>query len=248
MAYTQNYYLTWENGELVTADAMTAFNNSMLAQTLAITDGLAPVILNGGKVTIKENTAQVSAGYYRVANQQVGDLEIPGYFYAAEANNLTFNPGQYITARMEINSTSKYTNIITGKVIATDAPTSQDIILFQQSIIGGISEIIRSNDLQAIIPIINKGNQLLINDPEIKTLQIKPNNQQILILNISQDAEITLPDVDNGLYRLINNSKVNINLIPSNGYTVLGLAQYRITPGSCVELTPITAIKSWIFL
>lgn len=100
MAFKQNYYLTWENGELVTADTMGAFSNGVAAQVLALTNGILPVILSGGIVSINGNIASVSDGYYRIANQTSGELEIPGYFYAPAVSNLTVNNGQYIVARI----------------------------------------------------------------------------------------------------------------------------------------------------
>ncbi len=68
MAFNQNYYLTWENGELVTADTMSAFSDGVAAQVLALTNGILPVILSGGIVSISGNAANVTEGYYRVAN------------------------------------------------------------------------------------------------------------------------------------------------------------------------------------
>jgi hypothetical protein len=249
MAFNQNYYLTWENGELVTADTMTAFNDGLTSQILALTNGILPVILSGGIVNINGNSFNVAEGYYRVANQTVDSVEIPGYFYAPAVNNLIINNGQYIVARISVSSISKYTTIISGKVLVVDAPTVQDVILYSSNDNGaGITQISRSNDLQLIISIINKNNQLIINNPDIPTLALDVINQRVIILDIAQNAQITLPDTTNGIYSIINSSRATIYLLPNTGYTILGKTQYLITPGSSMEVTPINANKSWIFL
>lgn len=249
MAFNQNYYLTWENGELVTADTMSAFSDGISSQVLALTDGILPVILSGGIVSIDNNIANVSEGYYRVANQKIGDLEIPGYFYAPAASNLTINNGQYIVARISISTISEYTTIVSGSVVISDAPTAQDIILYSSNNNGsGVTQISRDNDLQLILPIISKSSQLIVNNAEATSLQINTNNYRVLILAIAQDATILLPNATNGIYSIINSSNSAIYLIPNSGYTILGKTQYFIPPGSSVELSPLSNNKCWIFL
>ncbi|MFN8769304.1 MAG: hypothetical protein ACK5Z5_00355 [Neisseriaceae bacterium] len=169
MAFNQNYYLTWENGELVTADTMSAFSDGVAAQVLALTNGVLPVILSGGIVSISGNTANITEGYYRVANQTSGELEIPGYFYAQAKANLTVNNGQYIVARISITTISQYTTVVRGSVVVTDAPTAQDVILYSSNDNGsGITTIARDNDLQLIIPTVNKGNKLIVNNGAVE--------------------------------------------------------------------------------
>ncbi|MBP9741891.1 MAG: hypothetical protein KBD37_00870 [Burkholderiales bacterium] len=249
MAFNQNYYLTWENGELVTADTMTAFSDGLTAQVLAITDSFLPVILSGGNVTVEGNTVAVTEGYYRVANQQVGYNDIPGYFYTPAASNLTLNNGQYVVARINITTISQYTTIVSGSVIITDIPTAQDVILYRAyDNCSGIIQISRDNDLQLLIPTINKSNRLIINNAEITTLQLDTTNQQVIILAIAKDALITLPAVTTGIYSLINSSNSVIYLVPSNSYTIFGNTKYLIAPGSSVELSPLSINKCWVFL
>ncbi len=249
MAFNQNYYLTWENGELVTADTMSAFSDGVAAQVLALTNGILPVILSGGIVSISGNAANVTEGYYRVANQTSGELEIPGYFYAPAVANLTVNNAQYIVARISITTISQYTTVVSGSVLVVDTPTAQDVILYSSNDNGaGITTISRANDLQLIIPAINKSNQLIVNNATATSLQIGMNNQQTLILAIAQGATVTLPNTTNGVYSIINSSNATIYLVPSGGYTIFGKTQYLITPGSSMELSPINVNKCWVFL
>lgn len=77
--------------------------------------------------------ANVTEGYYRVANQTSGELEIPGYFYAQATANLTVNNEQYIVARISISTISQYTTVVSGSVVVTDAPTAQDVILYSSN-------------------------------------------------------------------------------------------------------------------
>lgn len=253
--YKQSYYLTWENGELVTADIMSEFGNGLFAQILSITDAFVPVILSGGKITRNEdNTINISAGYYRVANQIIGNSdisqhEIPGYFYAAEANNLTVNNGQCVVSRIQISTISQYTTIISGQVIVVDEPTAQDVILYQLNDDGtGIIEIQRDNDLQLIIPTINKSNQLIINSSTVDSIQLTVKNQKIIILNIAANGKLLLPDVTNGIYSIINSSTISFYLVPNSGYTILGQSQYLITPGSTLEVSQVNLSKCWFFM
>ena len=58
--FKQNYYLTWENGELVTADTMNAFNTGLTSQILSLTNGILPVILSGGIVSICYSLGNIS--------------------------------------------------------------------------------------------------------------------------------------------------------------------------------------------
>lgn len=249
MAFNQNYYLTWENGELVTADTMSAFSDGVAAQVLALTNGILPVILSGGIVSISGNTASVTEGYYRVANQTSGELEIPGYFYAPAVANLTVNNGQYVVARISISTISQYTTVVSGSVVITDARTAKDIVLYSSNDNGsGITTISRDNDLQLIIPTINKNNKLIVNNAGATSLQIGINNQLVLILAIAQNARITLPNTTNGIYSIINSSNAAIYLLPNSGYTIFGKTQYLITPGSSIELSPINVNKCWVFL
>jgi len=250
MDLTQNYYLTWENGQLVTADSMTAFSDGVAGQILALTDALFPIILSGGRITYNpDGTINVSSGYYRIANQKVGNLEIPGYFYVPATSNLKVNNGQYVVARIVVSTMSRYTTIISGKIFVVDTPTTQDIVLHRLNTNNGITEIQRANDLQLIIPAINKSNQLIVNNAATATLQINPNNQQVVILNIAQNAKVTLPTVIQGIYSVINNTtNITFYLLPNAGYTILGKTQYLITPGSTLELRPATINKNWIFL
>ena len=249
MAFNQNYYLTWENGELVTADTMSAFSDGVAAQVLALTNGILPVILSGGIVSITGNTANVTEGYYRVANQTSGELEIPGYFYASAVANLTVNNGQYIVARISISTISQYTTVVSGAVVVTDTPNAQDVVLYRAYDNGaGITQILRGNDLQLIISAINKSNQLIVNNPATTTLQLDTTNQQVIILAIAQNARVTLPNVTSGVYSIINSSNATIYLVPNSGYTIFGKTQYLITPGSSMELSPINVNKCWVFL
>ncbi len=248
--FNQNYYLTWENGELVTADTMSAFSDGVATQVLALTNGILPVILSGGIVNINgDSTINVTEGYYRIANQQFGDLEIPGYFYAPAVANLTVNNGQSIVARISITTISQYTTVVSGNVIVADTPTSQDIVLYASNNNGsGITTISRANDLQLIIPAINKSNQLIINNSAATSLQIDATNQQVLILAIAQNATVLLPNATSGIYSIINSSNTSIYLVPSSGYTIFGKTQYLITPGSTVELMPISLNQCWVFM
>ena len=216
---------------------------------LTLTNGILPVILSGGIVSISGNTANVTEGYYRVANQISGELEIPGYFYAPAVANLTVNNGQYIAARISITTISQYTTVVSGSVVVTDTPTAQDIVLYSSSDNGsGITTISRANDLQLIIPAINKSNQLIVNNATTTSLQIGMNNQQVIILAIAHGATVTLPNATNGVYSIINSSNATIYLVPSGGYTIFGKTQSLITPGSSMELSPINVNKCWVFL
>lgn len=249
MAFNQNYYLTWQNGELVTADTMTAFSDGVAAQVLALTNGILPIVLSGGNVSVNGDKASVTEGYYRIVNQQVGGLEIPGYFYAPAATDLTVNNGQYIVARISVSTVSQYTTIVSGAIVVADTPTAQDIVLYRSYDNGsGITQILRDNDLQLIIPAINKSNQLIVNNPAIHAVQLDATNQQVLILAIAQTAHVALPNVSNGVISIINSSNSAIYLIPSNGYTIFGKTQYLITPWSTVEASPISTNKCWVFL
>ena len=246
----QNYYLTWENGQLVTADSMTAFSDGVSRQILGLTDRILPIILNGGRISYNpDGTINVSSGYYRIINQKVGNLEIPGYFYAPATNNLKVNNGQYIVARIIISTISKYTTIISGKILAVDTSTIQDIVIFRFYDNGaGIHEVQRANDLGFLIQMINKNNRIIMNNPAIEAVQIKPYHREVLILNMAQNAKITLPDVTDGIYSIINNStNITFYLLPNPGYTILGKAQYLVTPGSSLEMAPATVNKNWIF-
>lgn len=249
MAFNQNYYLTWENGELVTADTMSAFSDGVVAQVLALTDGILPIILSGGNVSIDGNTANVTEGYYRVANQKSGDLDIPGYFYAPAVANLTVNNGECVVARINMTTISKYTTVVSGGIVVVDIPTAQDVILYSSNDNGsGITTISRDNDLQLIIPVINKNNKLIINNPTATSLDIGINNHQVLILAIAQGSPVTLPNTTKAIYSIINSSNATIYLIPNAGYTILGKSRYLITPGSSIKLSPISANKCGVFL
>lgn len=249
MAFNQNYYLTWENGELVTADTMSAFSDGIASQILALTNGILPVILSGGIVDVNNGIANVSEGYYRVANQKIGDLEIPGYFYAPAISNLTISNGQYLVARINISTISEYTTIVSGSVVIADNPTAQDIILYSSNDNGsGITTISRANDLQLIIPTINKSNQLIANNVEATSLQVNISDYNVLILEIAQNATVLLPNATNGIYSIINSSNSAIYLIPNSGYTIFNKDSYLVTPGSSIETSPLSIGKCWVFL
>ncbi|MFN8789547.1 MAG: hypothetical protein ACK5Z5_02675 [Neisseriaceae bacterium] len=255
MSFKQNFYLTWENGELVTADTMNALSDGIASQVLSLTDGILPVILSGGIVTTNDNTANVTGGYYRVANQKSGELDtttsqhgIPGYFYASSVNNLAYQNGQYIVARINISTLSKYTTIISGSVMAVDAPTDQDVVVYRANAKGDdITQISRDNDLQLIIPIIDKSNQLIINNSSANNIPLEIANKKVLITAIAANATVVLPNVTNGIYSIINNSSSSIYLMPTGGNTIIGKARCLITPYSSIDTTPING-KGWIFL
>ncbi len=162
---------------------------------------------------------------------------------------MTVNNAQYIVARISITTISQYTTVVSGSVLVVDTPTAQDVILYSSNDNGaGITTISRANDLQLIIPAINKSNQLIVNNATATSLQIGMNNQQTLILAIAQGATVTLPNATNGVYSIINSSNATIYLVPSGGYTIFGKTQYLITPGSSMELSPINVNKCWVFL
>lgn len=204
MALRQSYYLTWENGELVLSDTMTALSDTLTSQILAITDGLTPCIVSGGQVSIDEDnkTASVTGGYFRIDNQTINGVEIPGYFYADNTNLTGLTTGDYIVARYSASTISTYTTVITGSIIKTTSIAATDIILARF----GSSINNRSNDLQMITSIIEKGDIQTINNANLdnEVTQAK----SVLILEYSEGGNLILPATDTiGNYSdiLVNN-------------------------------------------
>jgi hypothetical protein len=239
MALEQTYYLQWEDGELVTSDIMTSLSDTLAGQILAITNNLTPCILSGGQVTFdsENSTATVTTGYYRIANQTINSMEIPGYFYAPDTNLSNLNSNDYIVARFSATSSSDFVTVITGTILNTQTPEVTDVILANF----GASANYRSNDLQQLIQVLEKADIETINNATLNNHTILAN--QVYIVSYTANGTLLLPALSSfNSYSTISISNLtnSLILITDSSSNVL----INLPPNSTINFKPFNS--QWV--